>query len=108
MARMLQAVNAYGPKVALNPTTKLDQVADWMAMRTGLNKSERLHRPGAQQEQRRPGQRRVQGLVGRRPPRRSAGNLAPTAFSENPVSPLQAEAKPGLFLSDARYTGGRS
>ena len=42
MARIVQAVNAYGPKVELNPTAQLKQVADWMAMRTGLNKSEVL------------------------------------------------------------------
>ena len=40
MAKIVQAVNVYGPKVELNPTAQLDQVADWMAMRTGLNKSE--------------------------------------------------------------------
>ena len=31
-----------GGKLELNPTAQLDQVADWMAMRTGLNKSEVL------------------------------------------------------------------
>ena len=40
MARIMQAVRDYGPKVELNPTAQLKQVADWMAMRTGLNKSE--------------------------------------------------------------------
>jgi hypothetical protein len=40
MARIVQAVNVYGPKLQLNPTAKLAQVADWMAMHTGLNKSE--------------------------------------------------------------------
>ena len=40
MARIMQAVRDYGPKVKLNPTAQLEQVADWMAMRTGLNKSE--------------------------------------------------------------------
>ena len=40
MARIMEAVRDYGPKVKPNPTTQLDQVADWMAMRTGLNKSE--------------------------------------------------------------------
>jgi len=40
MAIIMQAVNIYGPKLELRPTAKLDQVADWMAMRTGLNKSE--------------------------------------------------------------------
>jgi nucleoid DNA-binding protein len=33
-------VRAYGPQLKLNPTAQLDQVADWMAMRTGVNKSE--------------------------------------------------------------------
>ncbi len=36
----MRAVRDYGPKVDLNPTAQLGQVADWMAMRTGLNKSE--------------------------------------------------------------------
>lgn len=36
----MQAVRAYGPKPALNPTAQLDQVADWMVMRAVLNKSE--------------------------------------------------------------------
>lgn len=36
----MQAVRDYGPRVELNPTAQLKQVADWMAMRTGLNKSE--------------------------------------------------------------------
>jgi len=40
MARIVQAVSAYGPKLELNATAQLEQVADWMAMRTGLNKSE--------------------------------------------------------------------
>jgi hypothetical protein len=40
MARIVEAVRDYGPKVDLNPTAQLGQVADWMAMRTGLNKSE--------------------------------------------------------------------
>lgn len=40
MARIMQAVRDYGPKVKVNPTAQLEQVADWMAMRTGLNKSE--------------------------------------------------------------------
>ena len=40
MARIVQAVRAYGPKPELNPTAQLDQVADWMAMRTRLTKSE--------------------------------------------------------------------
>lgn len=40
MARIVQAVSAYGPKLELNATAQLGQVANWMAMRTGLNKSE--------------------------------------------------------------------
>lgn len=40
MARIVQAVRAYGPQLKLNPTAQLDQVADWISMRTGLNKSE--------------------------------------------------------------------
>jgi len=40
MAKMLQAARVYGPKLDLNSTVQLGKVADWMAMRTGLNKSE--------------------------------------------------------------------
>ena len=40
MAKILQAVNAYGPKLECNPTAQLEQIAGWMSMRTGLNKSE--------------------------------------------------------------------
>ena len=40
MARIVQAVSAYGPKLEMSPTAQLGQVADWMAMRTGINKSE--------------------------------------------------------------------
>jgi hypothetical protein len=42
MAKMIQAFRSYGPKLKRNPTIKLNQVAEWMAMRTGLNKSEVL------------------------------------------------------------------
>lgn len=42
MARILQAINLYGAKLELKPTARLDQLAEWMAMRTGLNKSEVL------------------------------------------------------------------
>lgn len=42
MATLLQAIQAYGPKLELNQTTQLNEVADWMAMRTGVNKSEAL------------------------------------------------------------------
>lgn len=40
MANLLQAVNQYGPKIELKTTAQLEKVAEWMAMRTGLNKSE--------------------------------------------------------------------
>jgi hypothetical protein len=40
MARVMRAVREYGPKLEFNPTAQLDQVAKWMAMRTGLNRSE--------------------------------------------------------------------
>ena len=40
MAKILQAVRDYGPKLELQDTAHLEQVADWMAMRTGLNTSE--------------------------------------------------------------------
>lgn len=42
MATILQAVNQYGPKAALKPTAQLEKLAEWMAMRTGVNKSEAL------------------------------------------------------------------
>ncbi|MBI5935113.1 MAG: hypothetical protein HY867_15540 [Chloroflexi bacterium] len=40
MAKLLQAVTQYGPRVELKPTAKLEKVAEWVSMRTGLNKSE--------------------------------------------------------------------
>ncbi len=40
MAKLMQAVSTYGPKLELEPTAQLDEVAAWMAMRTGINKSE--------------------------------------------------------------------
>lgn len=40
MATILQAVNQYGPKLEFKPTAQLEKVSEWMAMRTGLNKSE--------------------------------------------------------------------
>lgn len=40
MAKILQAVNLFGPKLELKTTAQLDVVAEWMAMRTGLNTSE--------------------------------------------------------------------
>lgn len=42
MAKIVQAVNEYGPKLDLGPTAQLDELADWMAARTGLNKSEAM------------------------------------------------------------------
>ncbi len=40
MANLLQAINAYGPKLDLNKTAQLDRVVTWMSSRTGVNKSE--------------------------------------------------------------------
>jgi nucleoid DNA-binding protein len=40
MAKIVQAVNAYGPRLDLHPTVGLDRVSELSAMRTGLNKSE--------------------------------------------------------------------
>ena len=42
MAKILHPVRDYGPKLELNSTAQLDKIADWMAMRTGMNKSEAL------------------------------------------------------------------
>lgn len=42
MAKMLDAFRTYGPVLKLNATAQLDTVAQWMAMRTGINKSEVL------------------------------------------------------------------
>ena len=38
MATKIEAIGAYRPKLVLNPTAKLDQLIDFIAMRTGLNK----------------------------------------------------------------------
>ena len=38
MASRIEAINAYRPRVMLNPTVKLDQLVDFIAMRTGANK----------------------------------------------------------------------
>ena len=38
MASKIEAINAFRPKLALNPTAKLDQLVDFIAMRTGANK----------------------------------------------------------------------
>src|SRR6266542_3888888 len=40
MSNILQAVGQYGPKLELKPTAQLETLSKWMAMRTGLNKSE--------------------------------------------------------------------
>ena len=40
MATLLQAIQAYGPKLTLNQTAGLDKIVEWMSSRTGLNKSE--------------------------------------------------------------------
>jgi hypothetical protein len=40
MATFLNAFRAYGPKLDLGPTAQLDELVDWMASRTGINKSE--------------------------------------------------------------------
>ncbi len=40
MARLLQAVRDYGPKLIRGNTVQLKGIADFMSMRTGLNKSE--------------------------------------------------------------------
>jgi nucleoid DNA-binding protein len=42
MAKFLQAIVQYGPRLELQSTAQLDQVSEWMAMRTGLNKSEAM------------------------------------------------------------------
>ena len=42
MAKIVQAVNIYGPKLEHKPTAGLEKVSEWAAMRTGLNKSEVL------------------------------------------------------------------
>lgn len=39
MANILQAIQAYGPHIEPNVTIKTDVYAEWMSMRTGLNKS---------------------------------------------------------------------
>jgi nucleoid DNA-binding protein len=40
MATLIEAVRQYGPKVKRNNTVQLEQLANWVAMRTSLNKSE--------------------------------------------------------------------
>lgn len=38
MATKIEAINAFRPKLVLNPTVKLDGLVDFIAMRTGANK----------------------------------------------------------------------
>jgi hypothetical protein len=40
MAKLLQAIRIYGPKLILGPTAGLDEVVERMLPRTGLNKSQ--------------------------------------------------------------------
>ncbi len=40
MARIVQAVNKYGPRLEFGPTAQLDEIAAWIVSRTGANKSE--------------------------------------------------------------------
>jgi len=37
MATRIEAIHVYRPKLVLSPTAKLDQVVDFIAMRTGAN-----------------------------------------------------------------------
>lgn len=40
MAQLLEAIRDYGPKLELTNTAHLNTIAAWMAMRTGLQRSE--------------------------------------------------------------------
>ena len=40
MAKLIQAFSSYGPRLDLNKTAQIGQVAEFLASRTGLNKSE--------------------------------------------------------------------
>ncbi|MCG3206889.1 MAG: hypothetical protein FOGNACKC_00488 [Anaerolineae bacterium] len=40
MAKLIQAIRRYGPRVAYNNTVQLDRIADWIASRTSLNPSQ--------------------------------------------------------------------
>lgn len=40
MATILQAINQYGPRLELQKTTTLEDVGNWISMRTSLNKHE--------------------------------------------------------------------
>jgi len=37
MATRIKAIHAHRPRLVLSPTAKLDQVVDFIAMRTGAN-----------------------------------------------------------------------
>lgn len=39
MAKLIEAIREYGPRIRLNRTITLDILAEWIAMRTMLNKS---------------------------------------------------------------------
>lgn len=40
MAKLIQAISLYGPKLDLNQMVQLAQVVEWIVGRTGLNRSE--------------------------------------------------------------------
>ena len=40
MAKLIQAVRRYGPRIELNQTVQINELAEWISGRTGLNKSE--------------------------------------------------------------------
>ena len=42
MAKLLQAMQTYGPRLALNKTAQMSQITEYISSRTGLNKSEIL------------------------------------------------------------------
>lgn len=42
MAKLIEAVREYGPRLRLNKTLGLRDLADWIAMRTGLNEHQVL------------------------------------------------------------------
>ncbi|MCA9936977.1 MAG: hypothetical protein KC415_23740 [Anaerolineales bacterium] len=42
MAKIVQAVRQYGPKLRYGRMAELDEVVEWMSQRTGLNKGEVL------------------------------------------------------------------
>lgn len=40
MAYLIQAIQTYGPKVELNQTAQVKELAEWLSMRTGANQNE--------------------------------------------------------------------